>query len=55
MVWGIERTLSSSPLLSIDYDGLLFEGHRLILVSLMNSSPTLVAKGIMGRGSEKIR
>lgn len=58
MVWEIERTLSSSPLFYIDYDGLLFGGRRLTLVSLINQSPELVAKGIIwekGRGSQKIR
>lgn len=58
MVWEIERTLSSSPLFYIDYDGLLFGGRRLTLVSLINRSPELVAKGIIwekGRGSQKIR
>lgn len=58
MVWEIERTLSSSPLFYIDYDGVLFGGHRLTLVNLINPSPELVAKGIIWekeRGSEKIR
>lgn len=58
MAWEIQRTLSSSPFLSLDYDGPLFEGHRLTLLNLINPSPKLVAKGSFGRregGERKIR